>query len=97
MNEHIDATLGHVLSDSLRLAKPPLYPIHYAPNVWYSQVHGESGTELGILYLSLSLPLSFLSLSIQFNSIQGALLARETYVNVAKASEVDNIQKLNKL
>ena len=30
---------------------------------------------------------------IQFNSIQGALLAWEAYANVAKASEVDNIQK----
>ena len=29
----------------------------------------------------------------QFNSIQGALLAWETYVNIDKASEVDNIQK----
>ena len=28
-----------------------------------------------------------------FNSIQGALLTWETYVNIAKASEVDNIQK----
>jgi hypothetical protein len=27
------------------------------------------------------------------NSIQGALLAWETYVNITKASEVDNIQK----
>ena len=34
--------------------------------------------------------------SYQFNSIQGALLAWETYVNIAKASEVDNIQKWNK-
>jgi hypothetical protein len=28
------------------------------------------------------------SLSIQFNSIQGALLAWETYVNIAKANEM---------
>ena len=37
-----------------------------------------------------------LTLSIQFNVIQGALLAWETYVNIAKASEVENIQKWNK-
>ena len=30
------------------------------------------------------------------NSIQGALSAWETHVNVDKASEVDNIQKWNK-
>jgi hypothetical protein len=41
-------------------------------------------------------PLFSLFLSVSLNSIQGALLAWETYVNIAKASEVDNIQKWNK-
>jgi hypothetical protein len=35
-------------------------------------------------------------LFLNFISIQGALLALETYVIIAKPSEVDNIQKLNK-
>ena len=45
------------------------------------------------LYLSLSLSLCLCLYLYQFNSIQGALLAWETYVNFSKASEVDNIQK----
>ena len=41
-------------------------------------------------------PLFSLFLSVSLISIQGALLAWETYVNIAKTSEVDNIQKWKK-
>jgi uncharacterized Tic20 family protein len=44
-----------------------------------------------LAHISLFLSLSF-SLS-QFNSIQGPLLAWETQVYIAKASEIDNNQK----
>jgi hypothetical protein len=48
------------------------------------------------MFYSLLRYLSHPSLLSQFNSIQGALLAWETYVYIAKASGEDNIQKLNK-
>ena len=47
------------------------------------------------LSLSLSLSLSY-SLSLNSISISGALLTWETYVNIAKASEIDIKQKWNK-